>query len=146
MEGGGSDTWGSGIGRVFTGKETNAAVVFDAISEGEIVCLVNGDASIYFDDVPLRDGVTESKVGSFGTYATTNTSNAVVTLSDGALDNVDTTGNPKRLITIKGAGKQGATSDPDITFTCIAGDHTIVASAAFFTADMVKKTRQTNGE
>ena len=27
--------------RLFTGKETNAAVVFDAISEGEIVGLVN---------------------------------------------------------------------------------------------------------
>ena len=36
MEGG--DNWGSKIGnRWFSGKETNAAVVFDAISEGEIV-------------------------------------------------------------------------------------------------------------
>ena len=131
--------------RLFTGKETNAAVVFDAISEGEIVGLVNGDASIYFDDVPLRDGITQMERGSFHTFSTTVAASAVVTLSDGALDNVDVTGSPKRLIHIYGAGKQGVTSDPDITFTCIAGDHTIVASAAFFTANMVKKTRQTNG-
>ncbi len=137
--------FGDGSNRNFTGKETNAAVVFDAISEGEIVGLVNGDASIYFDDVPLRDGVSQIERGSFATISTTVAASAVVTLSDGALDNVDVTGSPKRLIHIYGAGKQGATSDPDITFTCIAGDHTIVASAAFFTADMVKKTRQTNG-
>ena len=67
--------------RYFSGQENHSVVVFDAISEGEIVGLVNGDASIYFDDVPLRDGTTQMERGSFSTLSTTVAASAVVTLS-----------------------------------------------------------------
>ena len=122
----------------------NRGILFDALSEGEIYGLVHGDASVYLQTTPLMDRITKDKYGVVRTTGSISSSSNTTTLTvaSGALDNIDTSGT--RKVRIAGAGKAGASADPDITFTTVAGDATLTASDNFFAAGMVASNYHSN--
>ena len=139
LDANGNPTSQTNTSRYKSGETESRAVVFDAISEGEIQGLVNGEASVYLNDTPIIDKANALKYSQLLTTSTTVASNTTVTISSDAMDDLDTTAGT-RLIRISKAGKDGASADPDTTFTTVAGSRTITASASFFTSDMATGT------
>ena len=53
LDANGNPTSQTNTSRYKSGETESRAVVFDAISEGEIQGLVNGEASVYLNDTPI---------------------------------------------------------------------------------------------
>jgi predicted phage tail protein len=116
--------------RSMSGETRQTAVVFDALSEGEIDGLVDGAASVYMDGTSLVDTDVYKGISAIKTTASISAASTTATVAVGALDFADTT-EGTRTILIKGAGKQGSS-----LFSGTAGGTTLTASSSWFTEGM----------
>ena len=116
--------------RSMSGETRQTAVVFDALSEGEIDGLVDGAASVHMDGTSLVDLDVYKGITAIKTTASISAASTTATVAVGALDFADTT-EGTRTILIKGAGKQGSS-----LFSGTAGGTTLTASSSWFTSGM----------
>ena len=127
--------------RSMSGETRQRATVFDALSEGEIEGLVNGDASVYLDGTPLVDTDVYKKINPIKTTASVSASSTTVTVAAGALDHIDTDSEAgDRTIRIQGAGKVGSS-----VFSATAGSNTVTASSSWFTSGMASASMSAEG-
>jgi len=126
-------------GRSMSGETHQTAVIYDALSEGEIEGLVDGSASIYLDGTRLVDLDTYKTLNEIKTTATVSAGSTTVTVATGALDFADVEGGQRKIL-IKGAGKQGSS-----IFSATAGTTTLTASTSWFTSSMATGGMMTEG-
>jgi len=130
---------GAGNGRSMSGETHQTAVIYDALSEGEIEGLVDGSASIYLNGSRLVDLDTYKTLNEIKTTATVSAGSTTVTVATGALDFADVEGGQRKIL-IKGAGKQGSS-----IFSATAGTTTLTASTSWFTGSMATGGMMTEG-
>ena len=125
--------------RSLSGETRQTAVIFDALSEGEIDGLVNGAASVYLNGTSMIDLDVYKGVSAIKTTASISAGSTTATVAVGALDFADTT-EGTRTILIKGAGKQGSS-----LFSGTAGGTTLTASSSWFTSGMASNGIMSEG-
>ena len=133
------DQMGARNGRSMSGETHQTAVVYDALSEGEIEGLVDGAASIYLNGTRLVDLDTYKSCNEIKTTASVSAGSTTVTVATGALDFADVEGGTRKII-IAGAGKQGSS-----LFSATAGTLTLTASSSWFTSGMASGSMMSEG-
>ena len=120
--------------RSMSGETKQTAVIYDALSEGEVEGLVNGAASIYIDGTRLIDLDVYKTCNEIKTSASVSAGSKTVTVGSGALDFADVEGGTRKIL-IRGAGAQGSS-----IFSATAGTTTLTSSSNFFTSSMASGT------
>ena len=87
----------NGSSRSMSGETRQTAVVFDALSEGEIDGLVDGAASVYMDGTALVDLDVYKSISAIKTTASVSATSTTVTVAVGALDFADTTEGTRKI-------------------------------------------------
>ena len=125
--------------RSMSGETHQTAVVYDALSEGEIDGLVDGDASIYLDGTRLVDLDVYKTCNDINTTASVSAGSTTVTVASNALNDADTSTGTRKII-IKGAGKQGSS-----IFSATAGTTTLTTSSSWFASSMASGDMMAEG-
>ena len=99
--------------------------IYDLISEGPIEGLVNGQASVYYNETPTVDSSAQAAYGARSLFISTSTNSTTITATSGTFGNDDV----GRYIGIQGADASGTTSG-----SLSAGDTTVTSSASMFLA------------
>jgi len=113
------------------------AIIYDLLSEGPIEGLVNGTASVYYNDVPLVDSANHNIIKPRRGTVTTTASSTTVTGSifgdilSLSYNNKSGLSIGSRYIVIEGAGKAGSS-----IASISAGSSTVTTSSSYFTSAM----------
>ena len=114
-------------------KTDQTGIAYDLLSEGPIEGLVHGASSVFLNGTLLRDFAANKAAQAFKTKGSISSGSSVITVTSGALDDIDTDTDQLRYVSIFGAGTQPSDG---ITFSISANSTRLTASSSFFTKSM----------